>query len=293
MSAPVAFDGAAVAAWFRVHARDLPWRRPGTGAWEILLIEVMSQQTQIERAGAAWREWLERWPTPADLAAAPPGEAIRQWGRLGYPRRALRLHQAAARLVAEHGGRVPADVDALLALPGLGPYTAGAVAVFAYGIRAPVVDTNVRRVLARAVHGRPVAAAPSRRDEAEMLALLPEDQEAARVLSAAVMELGALVCTARAPECDACPIRHTCAWLAAGRPDAGAAGVRRAPRYEGSDRQLRGRVLAALRARRTPAARGDFEHVHADPDRVDRVLAGLVDDGLVVIVAGAYVLPGH
>ncbi len=139
--------------WYEAAARDLPWRRTGTSAWAVLVSEVMLQQTPVARVEPVWTEWLRRWPSPAALAAEPAGEAIRAWGRLGYPRRALRLHECARALVDRHGGQVPSDVDALLALPGVGGYTARAVAAFAFGQRHPVVDTNVRRLIARAMSG--------------------------------------------------------------------------------------------------------------------------------------------
>jgi len=140
-----------IVAWYRDNARDLPWRREGFSAWGQLIAEFMLQQTPVARVIPRLEEWLDRWPTPADLAAVPPGEAVRAWDRLGYPRRALALHAAATAIVHHHGGVVPSEVDALLALPGVGPYTARAIAAFSYGIRTPVVDTNTRRVLARAV----------------------------------------------------------------------------------------------------------------------------------------------
>ncbi len=280
-------------AWYRLNARDFPWRRPGTSPWAVLLIEFMAQQTQIERAGDAWAIWLARWPTPADLAAAPPAEAIKAWGRLGYPRRALALHATATEIVERHAGEVPSSVDELLALPGIGPYTAAAVAAFAYWVRTPVVDTNIRRVLARAVLGQAEAWPPSaRRDAAEMSAMLPEDPAEARVANVAFMELGALVCTARSPKCAACPIAEDCAWRAAGYPTHD--GPRRAPaaRFHGSDRQVRGRVMAELRAADRPVPRAELAPASDDPAQLDRALAGLLRDGLAITDGGGYALPG-
>src|SRR4051812_14823781 len=146
--------GELVAGWYAAGHRDLPWRHPDYPAWSILVSEFMLQQTPVARVIPRLAEWLERWPTPADLAAVPPGEAVRAWDRLGYPRRALNLHAAAVEIAERYGNRVPSEVDELLALPGVGPYTARAVAAFAYGLRTPVVDTNIRRVLARALGGR-------------------------------------------------------------------------------------------------------------------------------------------
>ncbi|HKT55651.1 MAG TPA: A/G-specific adenine glycosylase, partial [Microbacterium sp.] len=229
--------------WYRRHARDLPWRRPDFharyGGWGVLVSEFMLQQTPVTRVIPQLDAWLTRWPTPTALADDVPAEAVRQWATLGYPRRALWLHQAAVEIRDRHDGVVPRDVDALLALTGIGDYTARAVAVFAYGDRHPVVDTNTRRVLARAVGGRAHPASPGRLDLAQMTAILPDDVPDAAVVNAAAMELGALVCTARAPRCDACPLAHMCAWRQAGRPD-NADAPRRQARYEGSDRQARG-----------------------------------------------------
>jgi len=284
-------DLKSVSGWYRENARDFPWRRPGTSAWAILLIEFMAQQTQIERAGAAWAVWLERWPTPADLAAEPPGEAVKAWGRLGYPRRALALHVTATEIAERHGGEVPDDVETLLSLPGIGPYTAAAVASFAYGVRTPVVDTNVRRVLARAVLGQAEAGPPSRQDLAVMAGVLPEDPEEARLFNAGAMELGALVCTPRNPDCGRCPVADVCAWRSAGYPPY--AGPRRArqPGFAGSDREARGIVMAELRAADRPVGRDELAPLVPDPDRLDRALAGLTRDGLAVRSPAGYALP--
>src|SRR3984885_7686291 len=226
--------------WFSRHARDLPWRGPGATPWSVLVSEIMLQQTPVARVVPAHQSWLARWPTPAALAAEPAGEAIRQWGRLGYPRRALRLHETATIVTARHGGIVPDDVDALLALPGIGSYTAAAVASFAFGQRHAVLDTNVRRVLARLVSGQPrPRSTPSLAERRMAETLLPAEPAVAARWSVAVMELGALVCTAASPSCADCPVAADCAWLAAGRPF-DAAGRRRSQQYEGTDRQCRG-----------------------------------------------------
>src|SRR5437016_11598887 len=193
-----------VLAWYARNARDLPWRAPGASPWAVLVGEIMLQQTPVARVLPEYLSWMARWPTPAALAAAPSGEAIRQWGRLGYPRRALRLHETATILVARHGGTVPGDLDALRALPGIGSYTAAAVASFAFGQRHAVLDTNVRRVLARLICGRPLpGAAPSAAEVALAESLLPAEPSVAARWSVAVMELGALVCTAASPRCGA------------------------------------------------------------------------------------------
>jgi len=278
--------------WFTHNRRDLPWRAPDFGAWGILVSEIMLQQTPVARVIPRLTLWLERWPTPADLAASPPGDAVREWERLGYPRRALRLHAAAVAITEQHGGVVPSDIDALLALPGIGDYTARAVAAFAFGLRHPVVDTNVRRVIARAVEGQAEAGPPStRRDLAAMETLLPESPEDARLFNAAMMELGAIVCAARAPRCDSCPIANSCRWRAEGYPPY--EGVRAAVQatFEGSDRQVRGLIMAELRGSDIPVTAEEIATVWPDAEQRDRALAGLLADGLAVRVTGGYELP--
>ena len=281
----------AVSDWYSRAARDLPWRRPGVDPWAVLVSEVMLQQTQVARVLPAYAAWLERWPTPAALAAEAPGEAVRMWGRLGYPRRALRLHACAVAVVEVHGGELPRTVEQLLTLPGVGAYTARAVAAFAYRQRVPVVDTNVRRVVARAVEGR--ADAPvAKRDLATVEALLPQDPEAAATASVALMELGALVCTARAPRCPACPLLDRCRWVATGRP-ALSEPVKRAQSWAGSDRQVRGRLMAVLRDAAGPVPPERLAAVWDEPVQRARALDALVADGLVdPLPDGRYALPG-
>jgi len=242
----------------------------------------MLQQTPVVRVIPRLAEWLERWPSPADLAAVPPGEAVRAWDRLGYPRRALNLHAAATTIAERHGNRVPSDVDELLALPGVGPYTARAVAAFAYGVRTPVVDTNVRRVLARALNGQAEPGVPrTRRDLEAMDAVLPRNAERARLANAGVMELGQTVCTARAPRCAECPIAALCAWRAAGYPDYEGERAPRQKKYEGSDRQVRGLILRELRGSDLPVPADALAGLWPDAEQLARALAGLLRDGLV------------
>ncbi|WP_040794169.1 A/G-specific adenine glycosylase [Nocardia higoensis] len=278
--------------WYGEAARDLPWRRPGVTAWQILMSEIMLQQTPVARVEPIWREWVRRWPVPSAMAASSQAEVLRSWGKLGYPRRALRLHECARVLAEEHGDEVPAEVEILLGLPGIGAYTARAVACFAYGQRVPVVDTNVRRVVARAVHGRAEAGSPSARDLAETEALLPLAVRPAAVFSAALMELGATVCTARNPECARCPLPR-CAWVEAGRPASQV--VRRIQKYEGTDRQARGRLLDVLRESTGPVERVRLDLAWTrDPGQRDRALDSLLVDGLVEQTAdGLFALAGE
>ncbi|MGH3714617.1 MAG: A/G-specific adenine glycosylase [Micromonosporaceae bacterium] len=268
--------------WYAAAARDLPWRRAGASPWSVLVSEVMLQQTPVVRVLPAWEAWLARWPAPADLATDPPAEAIRMWGRLGYPRRAMRLHACATAITADHGGEVPRQLTALLALPGIGAYTARAVAAFAYRQRHPVVDTNVRRVIARAVAGEPDGGpATTAADLVAVERLLPPEPEVAARLSVAIMELGALVCTARDPQCADCPLAGSCRWRASGRrlPDGP---TRRPQGYAGTDRQVRGLLLAVLREATGAVPGRTLRGVWQDPVQRNRALASLLHDGLAV-----------
>ncbi|MBV9314145.1 MAG: A/G-specific adenine glycosylase [Pseudonocardia sp.] len=283
--------------WFDEHARDLPWRRPGTSAWGVLVSEFMLQQTPVSRVAPIWLEWLARWPVPSALAVALPADVLRAWGKLGYPRRALRLHATATVIATEHADQVPDQLDALLALPGVGAYTARAVLAFGYRRRAPVVDTNVRRVIARAVHGIGDAGpARTAADLADAEALLPAgDAEGAR-FAAALMELGAVVCTARTPSCRICPVRARCAWQAAGRPEY-TGPSRRAQIFTGTDRQVRGRLLDVLRQAPGPVRRIALDAAWPDAQQRERCLLSLLDDGLVELVSDdpqeRFALPGE
>jgi A/G-specific adenine glycosylase len=283
----------AIVEWYRANRRDLPWRRDGFSAWGTLVSEFMLQQTPVVRVVPRLEEWLARWPTPADLASSPASEAVRAWDRLGYPRRALNLHACAVAITEHHGGVVPDDVDALLALPGVGDYTARAVAAFAYGVRVPVVDTNVRRVLARAVEGRAEpTAARATHDLPLMEAELPEDPALAHDTNAGVMELGALVCVARNPRCDECPLRTQCAWVLAGRPANDGPPLRKQAKFEGSDRQVRGIIMRELRHSEIPVTRDEIDALWPGQEQRERALRGLVVDGLAAGTdAAGYTLP--
>ena len=276
-------------AWFAANARPLPWRATGVTPWGILVSEIMLQQTPAARVHGPWLAWMERWPAPADLAEAPTADVLRAWGRLGYPRRALRLQEAARAVVARHDGELPEDEDALLALPGVGSYTAAAVLAFAFGRRSLVLDVNVRRVLARLADG---VEHPSRSETAaerrRAWGYVPEGDADASMWSAAAMELGATTCTARNPACGRCPVAEHCAWLAAGRPQWDGP-PRVAQAWEGTDRQCRGRIMAALRSAPGPVPVADL--AWPDPAQLERCVASLVDDGLAVASPGHLRLP--
>ncbi|HET8878266.1 MAG TPA: A/G-specific adenine glycosylase [Arthrobacter sp.] len=278
----------------------------------MLVSEIMLQQTPVVRVLPVWEEWLRRWPSPADLAREPAGEAVRWWGRLGYPRRALRLHAAAAATVRDHGGEVPGTYPELLELPGVGTYTAAAVAAFAFGRRETVVDTNIRRVHARLIGGTALPAPALTAAEMRLAAdLLPDGGPESVRWNAAVMELGALVCTARTPKCAVCPVRGACAWLAAGEPPP--TYTPKGQAWHGTDRQVRGAVLAVLRVAEAPVARELFERAPADlgfepagvgvplaalhrlnaaPEQLERAVSGLLSDGLAELHPAGLLLPG-
>ena len=270
----------AICAWFDANGRDLPWRRPGTSAWGVLVSEVMSQQTPMSRVIGPWHEWMNRWPTPDDLAEEDSGEAVAAWGRLGYPRRALRLHACAVTIATEHDGVVPNSYDELVALPGIGDYTASAVVSFAFGGRATVLDTNVRRLIARAESG--IANCPTSVTRAERVvadALVPDEDARAAKWAVASMELGALVCTARSPQCEVCPIRDGCRWVIDGRPDN--APARRGQPWKGTDRQCRGVIMDVVRNSPHGVKVQMALSAWPEPDQASRCLESLLDDGLV------------
>ena len=268
----------AVIVWFGRESRDLPWRRDAS-PWAVMVSEFMLQQTPVSRVLPVFEAWMKRWPTPAELANASTGDAVRAWGRLGYPRRALRLHAAATEIVAAHGGRVPDSHEQLLALPGIGEYTAAAIASFAFHQRHAVLDTNVRRVFARIVSGEQFPAPTLTASERELAGSLLPERDAHR-WAAATMELGALICTARAPLCDACPVAERCSWRTAGYP-AYDGPPRRGQAWTGTDRQCRGRLMAVLRDSPRPVPKVQLDLVWPDALQRERALDGLVADGLV------------
>jgi A/G-specific adenine glycosylase len=280
---------AVVLGWWGARRRELPWRET-RDPWEVLVCEVMAQQTQVARVAERWRPFLDRFPTPAALAAVPVAEVVRWWSGLGYNRRAVALHRAAVAIVEDHAGELPRDLDALLALPGIGPYTARAVLAFAFEADHGVVDTNTARVLAR-WEGRRLGA---REAQASADAAVPAGR--AWAWNQAMLDLGATVCVRRVPRCGACPVADVCGWAVAGHPDPdpadGSAGVSGGQsRFEGSDRQGRGRLVEALRAgpvhdRELAAVMGWPE----DVPRAERVAASLLADGLASRAAEAYQL---
>lgn len=311
-----------IIAWFESHARDLPWRDPGTSAWAVLVSEIMSQQTPVSRVEPRWQEWMAAWPTPADLAAAPTADVLHRWDRLGYPRRALRLQEAARVIADDMDNTVPAAAEELEKLPGIGSYTAAAVASFAHGQRTTVLDTNVRRVLIRLFAGRERPTASPGRKETEWAArFVPEDDHVQ--WNAGVMEFGALICTARNPDCAACPLQDICAWYRLGRP---ASATRpKAQRWAGTDRQLRGAIMDVLKTAHasgdghpgidadlftssvtvldpelveslngpTAAAVARVRELSTDAERISRLIADLISDGLAQITDGALTLPSR
>ncbi len=300
--------------WFAANARRLPWRKSDCTPWGVLVSEIMLQQTPVVRVLPVWQEWMRRWPTPAALAAEPSGEAVRAWGRLGYPRRALRLHAAAAAIASGFGGEVPDSYELLLTLPGVGDYTAAAVAAFAFGRRETVVDTNIRRVQARAVTGNALPAPALTAAEMRLArALLPAETGESVAWNAAVMELGALICTARSPRCDECPILDRCAWVRAGRPEPHY--VPKGQAWAGTDRQVRGAMMAVLRHASGPVRRellltppvdlarapgaaaeldplGALHGLAAPQEQMERALAGLISDRLAEETELGVTLPG-
>lgn len=291
--------------WYLSNARDLPWRRPEADGWAVMVSEFMLQQTPVVRVLPVWEQWMKRWPRPQDLAAEPLSEALIAWGRLGYPRRAMRLHAAAVEITTEYNGQVPRTEHELRQLPGVGEYTAAAIACFAFGQPTVVVDTNIRRVHARLFGAMALPEPNPRASEfARAKEVQPADAPTANLWNISVMELGALVCTARSPQCEQCPVFEHCAWVQAGQP---------APHYvpkgqawKGTDRQVRGAIMAILREHEHPVAESSFladlslqqhaaylalDRVQAQLEQRERALAGLLKDGLAVLDADGVRLP--
>lgn len=280
-------------AWWELSARDLPWRSHDVTAWGVLVSEVMSQQTPMIRVVPYWNLWMEQWPTPAALADASSAEVITAWGKLGYPRRALRLQECARVVVEKHGGEVPSAYDELLALPGVGEYTASAVASFAYGVRVAVVDTNIRRVLSRVFDGEEnFGGATTPADRRRAQSVLPADTDDSVLWNQGIMELGATVCTSTSPQCEICPFRDLCRWRRAGYPGMGTKPTRKTQKWKGTNRQVRGIVLNALRSKAleltgvAPSLSAD-ELAQLWPDRgqLQECVVALDNDGLIEILS--------
>lgn len=274
----------AIVTWFSTDHRKLPWREKTCTPWGVLVSEVMLQQTPVARVLPVWEEWIARWPTPEACASAPLSEVITVWGRLGYPRRAKRLHEAALVMATTHDGSVPVQLDALLALPGVGDYTARAVRCFAFAIPDPVVDTNVRRVLARLVEGHGEAGPPRAKADldAGQAALDRVTSVVDKVtLSKGLMELGAMICTARSPQCETCPVASQCEWKSRGYPAYEGPKAPGQRKFEGSDRQVRGLILRELRGSDTPVPTAFLATLTDDSSQFDRAAASLRADGLV------------
>ena len=262
--------------WYREHRRDLPWR--ATSPWGVLVSEFMLQQTPVHRVLPQWQRWLELWPTPADLAAASLSDALREWGRLGYPRRAKRLYECAQVIVAEYGGAVPASIEQLRKLPGIGEYTAAAISAFAFHQSEVVLDINIRRLYARCWSGvSEPKGSPNNSERTLARALIPIGDDG--TWAAATMELGALICKARKPLCDQCPLSEICLWRAADYPLASDE-PRKVAKWHGSDRQCRGVIMNALRESKL-VSNAKLAALWSDSSQYEKAIASLLDDGLI------------
>jgi len=269
-----------VLAWYKKNKRDLPWRN--TDAWGVLVSEIMLQQTPVARVLPIYIEWMKRWPTPAALAAATPAQVITAWGRLGYPRRALRLHECAKVISTQHKGRIPETESELRELPGIGDYTSAAIIAFAFEGRSLVLDINIRRVFARVIDGVEVpTATPTKSERQEREKLIPSKNP--HVWAAATMELGALICTAKNPQCGQCPLADQCIWRSLDYPLSDQ--PKRTQSWHGTDRQCRGVIVQALRE--NPAlSKKEIMQLWDVPSQVEKALLTLLEDGLVVAQKG-------
>ena len=265
--------------WFKRNKRDLPWRT--TTPWGVMVSEYMLQQTPVNRVLPKWIEWMERWPTPKDLAAATPAQVITAWGRLGYPRRALRLHAAAQIIAEDFNNEVPEDELTLQQLPGIGQYTAAAIAAFAFNQRTLVMDVNIRRVLTRVIDGNEhPKPAPTSREKARRLALLPEKN--AHIWAAATMELGAMVCTSKNPKCELCPVISACNWRKNGYPKSDL--IRKSQDWHGTDRKCRGTIVQALRENES-LTENAIKKLWPDESQIEKALKTLQEDLLIEAIS--------
>ena len=261
--------------WFKKNKRDLPWRK--TDAWGVLVSEIMLQQTPVQRVLPVYNEWMKRWPTPAHLANATPAEVITAWGRLGYPRRALRLHECAKVITTELDGVIPQEESELRKLPGIGEYTAAAMVAFAFGGKSLVLDINIRRLFSRLYRGEEApTAAPTKAERVEYLQYVPAKN--AHIWAAATMELGALICTAKNPLCGRCPVANECVWRSLDYP--ASERVKRTQTWHGTDRQCRGTIVQALRENAS-LSKKEIHLLWDVPSQVEKALLTLLDDGLI------------
>jgi A/G-specific adenine glycosylase len=269
-----------VLAWYKKNKRNLPWRN--TDAWGVLVSEIMLQQTPVARVLPIYIEWMKRWPTPAALAAATPAQIITAWGRLGYPRRALRLHECAKVISTQYKGRIPETQSELRELPGVGDYTSAAIVAFAFEGRSLVLDINIRRVFARVIDGVEVPTAAPTKSERELREkIIPAKNP--HVWAAATMELGALICTAKNPKCGQCPLADQCIWRSLDYPLSDQ--PKRTQSWHGTDRQCRGVIVQALRE--NPAlSKKEIMQLWDVPSQVEKALLTLLEDGLVVAQKG-------
>jgi A/G-specific adenine glycosylase len=260
--------------WFDKNKRDLPWRN--TSPWGVFISEFMLQQTPVNRVTPIWHQWMERWPTPQALSLAPKSEVIKAWGRLGYPRRALRLHESAKLISEQHGGQVPRAREELIALPGVGDYTAAAIAAFAYGEPALVLDINIRRFFSRYFDGEQFpSSSPSLIERKLRAELIPAQR--GDTWAAATMEFGALICASKSPKCSECFLADTCAWRKAGYPEME---IRRQAKFEGSDRQCRGVVMKVLKERER-ATKSALSKEWPIQSQLEKAIETLIADGLI------------
>ena len=264
-----------VLAWFDENQRDLPWRK--STAWGVMVSEFMLQQTPVNRVLPIWNEWMNRWPTPRDLSMAKKSDLLKAWGRLGYPRRALRLHEAATIIASQHNNQVPKTEAELRNLPGVGEYTAAAIMAFAHKKRSLVLDVNIRRLFSRALDGEGFPSLHiTNQERKSRTALIPTN---AHTWAAATMELGALICTAVKPKCETCPLSNSCLWRAKGYPPSQTQ-KKRAQKWHGTDRQCRGTIIEHLRTNENASTK-NLQTLWQDHSQLEKCLASLIKDGLV------------
>lgn len=274
-----------VLAWFLENKRDLPWRK--SDPWGVVVSEFMLQQTPVSRVLPKWSEWMERWPTPTALASATTAEVLTAWGRLGYPRRALRLHECAKTITHQHAGNVPKTEAELRALPGIGEYTAAAIVAFAFEERSLVLDINIRRFLSRVIDGIEFPTpAPSKSEKSSREALIPVER--AHTWAASTMEFGALICTSKNPKCEACPVQNRCAWKNLNYPKSQ---IRKSQGWHGTDRQCRGIIVQSLRENKS-LTESEIKGLWHDDSQLERAIKGLIMDGLIAkLEPRSYALP--